>query len=213
MQKNPFSMKKVLQAGLIGGVVAMLMALVGMVAAFGQRYIISGVITMGQVLFLAPILLMVYLSLQKASPPSNIKLVQAGLLGGLVGSAVLAGLVLLGNIVNLRVMLINASPELYKILTFNQSNIIGALLLLVIGLVIGTVAVGVRLFPERLRNTLIQATFWVFMIGLLRDLIVTVSYRWGPLAVIIKQFFAVSGLIFNCFLTDRRTALLATRSA
>ena len=114
MQKNPFSMKKVLQAGLIGGVVAMLMALVGMVAAFGQRYIISGVITMGQVLFLAPILLMVYLSLQKASPPSNIKLVQAGLLGGLVGSAVLAGLVLLGNIVNLRVMLINASPELYN---------------------------------------------------------------------------------------------------
>ena len=194
MKTNPFSIKKVIQSGLIGGIVAMLLALVGMVAAFGQRYIVSGIFTMGQVLFLAPILLTVYLSLQKPSPPSNTKLVQASLLAGLVGGAVLAFLVLLGSVVNLRVMLINASPELYKILTFNLGTYLGSLLLLGIGLVIGGVAAGVLLLPERFRNALIPATFWVFMIGLLRDLIVTVSYRWGPLAGIIKRFFAVSGL-------------------
>ena len=32
------------------------------------------------------------------------------------------------------------------------------------------------------------------LIGLLRDLIVTVSYRWGPIAGIVKYFFEISGL-------------------
>jgi branched-chain amino acid transport system permease protein len=194
MQTKPFSMKKVLQSGLIGGSIAMLLALVGMVAAFRERYIISGVFTMGQILFLAPIFLMVYSSLRNLSPPSNIKLIQTSLLGGLVGGAILSGLVLLGSVVNLRAMLLNASPELYKILTFNQGVGVGSLLLLVVGLGIGAVAAGVLLLPDRFRNILIHSTIWVFLVGLLRDLIVTVTFRWGPLAGIIKQLFAVSGL-------------------
>jgi branched-chain amino acid transport system permease protein len=56
------------------------------------------------------------------------------------------------------------------------------------------VAAGVLLLPERLRVALTRAVIWVLMVGLLRDLIVNVSLRWGPIAGLVRQLFAVSGL-------------------
>lgn len=192
---NPKSIwTQAIQAGLLGGVVAMLLSLVGMVAAFSGRYIVSGVFTMGQVLFTAPILLATYAMLRRQSGLDRSKLLTAGLLAGLAGSAVLALLVLIGSMVNLRAMFINASPELYRILTFGQGIAVGIVILLGLGLVLGAVAAGVLLLPDRIRYALTQAVFWIVLVGLLRDLIVTVSFRWGPLAGIIRQLFAVSGL-------------------
>ncbi|HET9589514.1 MAG TPA: hypothetical protein VFO91_12070, partial [Anaerolineales bacterium] len=186
--------KDAAQAGLLGGGVAVLLSLVGMVATFSGRYVVSGVFTMGQVLFMAPILLSAYASLRRIPQQPASRLLLAGLLSGLIGSAVLATLVLIGNAVNLRTMFINASPDLYRILTFGQGVGIGILILLTVGLLLGAAAAGILLLPERLRGALTQAILWVLLTGLLRDLIVTVSLRWGPLAGIIRQFFAVSGL-------------------
>lgn len=186
--------KQAFQSGLVGGIVAVLLSLVGMVAVFSGRYIISGIFTMGQFLFLAPILFLAYITLRRVSPLPASRLLQTGMISGLTTGAVIALFVLIGSVINLRAMFINASPQLYKILTFGQDTATGVLVLLVVGLLLGGVASGLYLLPERLRNVIIQAALWVFLIGLLRDLIVTVSFRWGPLAAVIKQFFAVSGL-------------------
>jgi branched-chain amino acid transport system permease protein len=183
-----------IQTGLLGGTVAVLLSLVGMVAAFSERYIVSGVFTMGQVLFMAPNLLSAYVTLRRNRHQTRSNFVLAGLLASLAGSAVLVLLRLLGNAVNLRAMFINASPELWGILTFGQETTLGIVILLGLGLLLGAIAAGFLLLPERLRHALAQAILWVLLIGLLRDLIVTVSFRWGPLAGLIRQFFAVSGL-------------------
>ncbi len=45
-------MKQAIKIGLIGGVVAVLLSLIGMVEAFSQRHIISNVISMGHTLLL-----------------------------------------------------------------------------------------------------------------------------------------------------------------
>jgi branched-chain amino acid transport system permease protein len=195
MQTTPVSpWKQAFQSGLLGGTIAVLLSLVGMVTAFNGRYIISGIFTMGQFLFLAPILFMAYATLRRVStlPPS--KLLQIGMLSGLTSGAVIAALVLLGNIINLRAMFINASPQLYNMLTFGQGTGLGTVILLAAGLFLGGLAAGIDLLPERPRSVIIHATLWMSLIGLLRDLIVTVTFRWGPLAAVIKQFFAVSGL-------------------
>jgi branched-chain amino acid transport system permease protein len=195
MQNTPVSpLKQAFQSGLLGGAIAVLLSLVGMVASFNARYIISGVFTMGQFLFLAPVLFLAYITLRRVSPLPASRLLQTGILSGLTGGAVIAVFVLIGSTINLRAMFINASPQLYNILTFGQETGIGVMILLGAGLVLGGLATGIDLLPMRLRNALIQATLWVFLIGLLRDLIVTVTFRWGPLAAVIKQFFAVSGL-------------------
>ncbi|MEW6405058.1 MAG: leucine/isoleucine/valine transporter permease subunit [Chloroflexota bacterium] len=170
------------------------MSLVGMVATFGQRYIVSGIFTMGQVMFLTPILIFAYMTIRRTAPQPTQKTILLGALSGLSTSAVLAALVLIGQFVNLRAMFPNASPELYGILTFNQESALGLLLLLGTGLIIGGIAGGIFLLSPRMRSTLIQATIWVVLVGLLRDLIVTVSYRWGFLGNAVKALFAISGL-------------------
>lgn len=193
--QTPFFWKQIARAGLIGGAISVLLSLVGMVEAFNERFIVSGLITMGQVLFLAPILIMAYAALRRIvpHPPFHITFL-SGLLAGLLGSVVLVALLLIGKYVNLRAMLVNASPKLYNILIFKQEFVPGLFLLLGAGLIMGSIASGVFLLSPRLRGAIIQGALWVLLIGLLRDLIVTVSLRWGPLAKIIKQFFAVSGL-------------------
>ncbi len=194
METKPSIWVQAVKMGLLGGAVALLMSLVGMVAAFSGRYIITGIFTMGQVLFLAPALVAAYVTQQRdpEQPPRTLFL--AGMLSGFTASAVLAALLLIGSVVNLRAMFINASPALYGILSFGKGVGVGALLLLGMGLVLGAVAAGVLRMPDRARGALMQASLWVLMVGLLRDLIVTVSFQWGPLSGFVRQLFAVSGL-------------------
>jgi len=192
--QSPFPWKQVVSAGLIGGGVAVLLSLVGIVTAFNERYIVSGLFTMGQVLFLAPALLFANSTIRRIAPQPAPKIILAGAISGLSSAVVLAILTILGNLINLRIMFVNSSPELFEMLTFGQEYTAGILILLGLGLLLGGITGGVFLLPSKIRNAVVQAAIWILMIGLLRDMIVTVSYRWGPLAAVIKYFFAVSGL-------------------
>ncbi|MFZ5820467.1 MAG: branched-chain amino acid ABC transporter permease [Chloroflexota bacterium] len=186
--------KQVIQTGLIAGAIAVLLSLVGMVASFRERFIVSGVFTMGQVIFLAPILLMAYFLLRRIAPQSNRIVILSGLLTGFLGGVVLAALVLIGANINLQVMFVNSSPTLHKILTFGQELASGLLILLAISALMGLLASGIFLLPKRLSNAITQGLIWMLMVGLLRDLILTVTSRWGPLAGLVKSLFATSGL-------------------
>ena len=62
-------------------------------------------------------------------------------------------------------------------------------------MVMGALASGIILLPQRrIATAIIQGTSWMLFIGLMRDLIITVTSRWGPLAGLVKLFFANSGL-------------------
>ncbi len=194
MQTSPSPWKQAVQTGLIAGAIAVLLSLVGMVATFRERFIISGVFTMGQVIFLAPLLLMAYFLQRRLHPQPIQTVLLSGLLVGLVGSALLAALVLIGNSIDLQVMFVNSSPTLRKILTFDQALMPGLSILLGIGMLMGVLGGGLFLLPSRLNGAISQGFLWMFLIGLLRDLLLTVTVRWGPLAKPIKSLFATSGL-------------------
>ncbi len=192
--QTSFSWKQIIQTGLIAGAIAVLLSLVGMVATFRERFIISGIFTMGQAIFLAPMLLMAYF-LQRRLHPQPIQIVLlSSLLVGLIGSALLAALVLIGNSIDLQVMFVNSSPTLRKILTFDQELLPGLLALLGMGMFMGILGGGLSLLPGRITGAISQGFLWMFLIGLLRDLLLTVTTRWGPLAKPIKSLFATSGL-------------------
>ena len=67
--------KQAVQAGLLGGAIGVLLSLVGMVVSFSGRWIINGVFTMGQVIFLAPILLLAYFMIRRLTPQTNQKVI------------------------------------------------------------------------------------------------------------------------------------------
>jgi branched-chain amino acid transport system permease protein len=194
MDTKPSIWIQAIKMGLLCGAVAVLLSLVGMVAAFSGRYIIAGVFTMGQVLFMAPFLVAGYVTLLQNPGQQRSTMFLASMLAGLTASAVVAALLVIGTNVNLRAMFINASPELFAVLSFGRGVGLGVATMLGTGLVMGVVAAGVLLLPERLRVALTRAVIWVLMVGLLRDLIVNVSLRWGPIAGLVRQLFAVSGL-------------------
>ena len=129
---SPSPWKQPLQAGLIAGAVSVLLSLVGMVATFKDRFIVSGVFSMGQVIFLAPILLMSYSLLRRTAPQSRQQVILSGLLTGLVGGVILAALVVIGKNIDLQAMFVNSSPILHNILTFKQPLAPGLLILIVI---------------------------------------------------------------------------------
>jgi branched-chain amino acid transport system permease protein len=186
--------KKVVQTGLIGGVISLLLGLVGMALAFGKTYLISGVITMGQVLVLAPFLFEGY-SLVRHTPSKNpLTLLAVGGLTGLVGGAVLAVVVGIGQVVDFRTVLINASPDLIALWTFNLPLLAGVVALLVAALVSGLIAAGFFLLPVRIRGALSMAVLIVLALGLFRDLIVTVILHWGFVQYAFLWIFAQVGM-------------------
>jgi len=195
MADNTFNIwKSSIRTGLIAGAIVLLIALVGVVATFSERFIISGVITMGQLLLLIPILVFGYSIANQAKEHGSGTALLAGLLSGFVAGALLSFVVFIGQVINLREMLINASTELYQIMTFEQAFPLGYFIPSIYGLLMGVVGAGLVLLPGRLRGALIQAIIWVITLGLLRDLIVTVMSGWGDVASLFRWMFANSGL-------------------
>lgn len=183
-----------MRAALIGGSASLLLALVGMVESFHKRLVISGWFSVGQVLFLLPIWYAVFTALRRFQGENRKNMLLAAFLAGAVGSIPLVLLLLLGSVVNLRAVFVNASPTLYKILGFNQGNIVGSIVLLLIAGLITLTAGWLLQISQRWQRALIQGFLWVFIAGLMRDLILTVTNRWGPFAKVFQSLFAPSGL-------------------
>jgi branched-chain amino acid transport system permease protein len=187
-------MKQAIKIGLIGGVVAVLLSLIGMVEAFGQRYIISNGITMGHTLLLLIGVFFGYFSARRTQRPGAAGVLLHSLLSGLIVAALLALLVLLGNTVKLRSIFINASPALYDLLTFRQGLEYGTLLLLGAGVLSGILAGLFYLMPGLPRRVLITSLGSVILAGVLQDLLRPTFSAWGPLAIINDWLFTANGV-------------------
>lgn len=146
-----------IKVGMIGGVVAIYLSLVGILTALNNRMIISGVISLGQLILLSVYLLFGYTAAQRAAAGRDKAptawCLTSGAVAGFLTSAFLVALVIIGPAINLRSVFINASPELYSLLTFGQGIPAGLVILLVLGVVIGALAAGLFLLPSRLRRS------------------------------------------------------------
>lgn len=161
---------KAIQTGLIGGIVGVLVSLIGMVESFHARDIIAGQISMGETLLLLIVVTFSYFSSRRVEDTT--KRVISGALTGLMTGSLVAGLVLLGGTINLRRVFVNASPNLYKILTFENENTTTAVLtLLLAGTVIGALTALMHIIPVIWRRATITGLTIAGLIALLQDLI------------------------------------------
>lgn len=162
---------KSIKSGLIGGLVAILAALIGMIESFHARDIIAGQITMGETLLLLIIIGFAYLS----SRDENLSLstrVTSGVITGVVVSLMIVLFLILGANVNLRSVLVNASPALYKILTFEISNIgLAYIAILLIGAVVSLAASLVHAATPFWKRVITSGLSTVLLLALLQDLI------------------------------------------
>jgi branched-chain amino acid transport system permease protein len=187
-------MKQALKIGLIGGVVEILLSLIGMVEAFSQRDIIAHVISMGHTLLVIVALFMGYLAAKRTPTAGSLKVLANSFISGLIVGGLVSLLVIVGNLINLRKVFVNAMPVLYELLTFKQGTQIGVFLLLGAGALSGGLAGLFFLSPKILRRVLIISLGSIVGAGVLQDLLRPTFALWGPLAIINEWLFTANGL-------------------
>jgi len=183
-----------IKVGLIMGAVGVLLALIGMVEAFSQRSVISGVISMGHTLLLLVFLFAGYLGAKRATRTDSAYPMLTSLLSGLVVGGIFSLLVLLGSLVNLRKIFINASPLLYKLLTLDMEAGGGTILLLFFGALSGLLGGLFYLSSPLTRRVLGTSLGCMVAAGVLQDLLRPTFSLWGPLAIINDWLYATNGL-------------------
>ena len=185
-----------LRLGLVSGACLVLLTLVGIVEAFSQREIVSGVLSMGEGLLFFTGLFIAYLAADRGLRRAGTgRALAAGLVCGLAAAALLALLVLLSKAVNLRQVLINASPAVFQMLVFQREELeVGLALLLAAGLLTGAAAAGLRLLPPVPRRAVTAGLVCVAGLGMLQDTVYPVLSSWGPVAGLADLVFEGLGL-------------------
>lgn len=188
--------RSAISVGLVVGGVSLLLSLVGMVTAFEERYIITGVFTMGQLLLFAPLIAGGYSTITRVQEKALVSGLLGGALSGVFGGLVLTLLLVVGSQVDLRNMFPNASPDLYSIISFGIPAPLGYIIPIVYGAIFGLIGAGLALLPSRIRSAVLTATLWVVVLGLFRDMfaLIPTFNQPGPLKTIFTWVFAPSGL-------------------
>lgn len=183
--------------GVVAALVAVFIALIGMIEALSARDVIGGVVDMGRVLVLMTFFLAGHFALAqtRAAPLRSPGAVMRAALAGLITAVGLALLLLLlSALPQMRDVFTNATPKLVERLTFGQSLEVGILVLLGAGALIGGLAGLLRYLPDSIRVSLLGATTWVILVGLLQELLTVTFQNLGPVKEIASSFFGRSGL-------------------
>jgi branched-chain amino acid transport system permease protein len=182
------------RTGLILGVVALFVALMGIVVDFNELEVIGGVIGLGHTILLLIGVATGYVSVrgeEKRSYP------EAGLMGAIAGllmGGVLALLVLLIQSVNLRPVFVNATEDLIAALTFNQSLGPGIVLLLAVGLVLGILGGILNQLSPRVRAPILSGLGVVLLCGVLQEVFLAILRNFALPEGFIGFFYLRKGL-------------------
>jgi len=203
-EKLRFDWAGAFRLGLVGGLIAVYLCLVGLVQTFGERDVIGDVIALGHTLLLLTALGIGYVTARRLSSTGSSPLVLlASTLGGLLTFGMVALLVVAAETVNLRGVLINVSPQLIELLTFHQEEIaLGIAQLLVGGALVGAIGGGIYVLPRWMGNSLLLGMMVVMLVGLLRDILRVVLVGQEFLIPTSKFLFASEGM------TQKGAALL-----
>ena len=167
---NRFEIRLPLRYGLLAGVIALSVSVIGMVELFGQRQLIAGVLTLGQVMIFLPAAVMGFIVANKAPQNKSAIALLYGLLSGLISSIPLVLLILAEGAIDLRQYLVNVSPALINLLTFGRGT--QGILILVIGsAAVGLVFAGLEILPAQIRRPVLNGLVWTLIIGMFSEIL------------------------------------------
>lgn len=188
---NPNSDRLIpIKIGLIGGIVVVMIALQGMIQAFTVRDTISGLLSMGETLLLLTYFATGYVSVIRSGTTKAVSTLVTGAAAGLIASLLLLLLVAVGSAVDLGSVFINATPQLYQLLTLKREAVTGSLMQLVLGTTAGIGAALIYVLPSRVRRPIVVGFIGILAFGFLQDWIIrTISNLPGVLREMV-QFFS-----------------------
>jgi branched-chain amino acid transport system permease protein len=156
--------------GLVAGVIMLGVSVIGMVETFDQRSLITGLVTLGQLLLFVPPLAAAYLAAQRSEETAPGRVLLHGSVAGLFSALPLVALIFLTVLLpNIREQLVNVSPALISILTFGQGAFVGSVLRLLANLIMGVIGSGLFLLPTRYRRPVLNGIVGMFAVAILSE--------------------------------------------
>jgi branched-chain amino acid transport system permease protein len=183
--------RRAIRFGWIGAAAAIFLCLVGIVPVFHQRALIRDVISLGQTALVLTALGTGFVGARAGPPSSPIALIPSVLAASIAGAS-LSVLILLGSVINLRAVFLNASPDLYEILTFGL-GVAGAWIPLIVFAVLGAAGGFVSILPLSSRRPLVTGLLAVLAAGLFAGIFRTAMLT-TPLAGVARFLFSSVGL-------------------
>ncbi len=148
-------LRKKLKTGLIGGGIILYFALIGMLEAFEDRFVITGVVGLGTTLVLLTFVGTGYL----ASKDDEFPKIQAGAVAGAVAGVFMTVVILifegmLAAEIPVRNMFVAVTRELLDLLEFGRGLIVGPIILIVVGAVVGAAAAALRTLNTEIKGSI-----------------------------------------------------------
>lgn len=164
--------RSLLLQAFLAGFISVNLGAIGMVELFGERYLLAGIFTMGQVIiFAAPAVFAYNAARTSGSASFWIGLVKA-LVIGLGSSLVLILFILAAQSFNLRSVLLNVSPKLIGFLTFGMETFQGSLVLIVAMLAVSLLAAILSFVPRLYTRAVLYGFGVTLLVGLLSQILV-----------------------------------------
>ncbi len=166
---------KAIRFGLIAGAVALSVSAIGMVQTFDERDIITGILTLGQLLLFSAALIAGYFSWERSDEVSVGGAILRGGIAGVLTAVPVIALILLTQVwTTIRQSFVNISPALINILTFEQGPTTGSLILLGVMTALGLIGAAFDLLPKRVQKPLLYGLLWTLAIGLMSEILLLI---------------------------------------
>lgn len=168
-------LRHVARIGLISGIAAASVSAIGMVQTFDERDLITGVLTLGQVLLFAASGLAGFYAARHYAHSQRGASLASGALAGFLAALPVLGLVLLSVLFpTIRTKLVNVSPALIEILTFGMGATMGSLTLALVMTALGFFGAVIHISPERFERPILMGVLWTLVLGLLSEVLLGV---------------------------------------
>jgi len=179
-----------LRIGGLAAIVAIYLCLVGIVGTFNERPLVAGIMSLGQAALVLTALAAGFFGALRTGAGTRQKLIGGALAGAISGGAV-SLFVLIGELVDLRAVLLQASPELYDLLTLGTGTD-GFWLPTVAGAALGALGGATLAAAPSLRRSLIAGLLSLVVLGVFASLIRTPLLS-SPLADFGRLLFSGDG--------------------
>jgi len=187
-------LKDALKVGLVFGAVAVYIAVVGILPMFDKRWIVVGVVSLGQAALIAIALGAGAATVLRSPALKPLSAAAAGLVAGGVAGLLLALLALAMQNLPLRRIFIALSPILLRTLTFGLGAPLGGPILIAAAAVLGAIGAAMALAPPRVRDPLLIGLAFVVVFGVFQELI-QIILQSNPAADAVRQaFYSWEGL-------------------
>jgi branched-chain amino acid transport system permease protein len=171
MTKSSIKLRQSIRLGFIAGLVSLSISAIGMAELFGQRQLVSEILTLGQVIIFLPTILFVFVEMRNGEKVKALSAVIDGAILGIVSALPLVFLILLSGAVNLREFFPNVSPASIDLLTFGISHSLGALVLVGVLGFVGAITALLTTLPQRVQSPIFKGILVVLTIGLFSEIL------------------------------------------